>query len=597
MTKDTHLAAKTVPASAPANEPSPTASPDINSALAMTIARAVEALPDLPETTIIFDLETTGLSPAWDQILQFGALRCDTETLQFGNPEDSIVNLRGRLKPEVVPSPAALLTTRVWPHMLTAAPLSHDELMRKVSDVLADAAPAVYVGHNAVRFDSPHLRHNLFSALLPPYTLHTQGSRLVDTLLLAHLLHALAPGAMHWPRKADGKLSFRLADLCAANSISLDPDEAHDALADVTATLELYALMRKRAPDVFALGHALADKHFVSDMALENELLAIIRVSGSGATVTPVATLMAIHEPLSGWPQRNEALRMPGNPNALVALDLRIDPATYLDLDAGELRTLIAGKSSPVKVIRTNAMPLVIPMDPTDPAAPDAIKSVRIDGIDGDAAVVEAELLRRAAEVRTNPAFVERLRLVLRQLEAERPVSMYVEEQLYAGGFATDRDFVECRRFLELQPEKRHLWRDRIRDERLQAHALRLIHATAPDTLEPEQRRLLDGWLRNRLTTTDDVPWMTIPRALSETDSLRQSLLDHADAEACTVLPDPPPAGRCAETGVPLTDHEALEETERNRLDFIEAQVGADIALLDDYAAWLKAKLVAVQTS
>lgn len=598
MTKDLKPTASTIPASEEPHAASAVAESNTGSALTALIDRAKNDLDDLPATTVVFDLETTGLSPMWDQILQVGAIRADSDSLRNEDAQTDVINLRCRLKPQIIPSPGALLTTRVWPDMLESPELSHDEMMRRVSDFLAESRPAVFVGHNAIRFDSAHLRHNLFSALFPPYVLHLDGSRLVDTMLLAQLIHALDPGAMNWPRKPDGKMSFRLGDLCSANGIALDPGEAHDALADVTATLKLYALMRERAPDVFALGHALADKRFVTEMALENEIFGIIRVSGSGATVTPVTTLPAIHRPEFAWPNPNFSLRMPGNQNALVAIDLRIDPATYIDLEPGELQALIAGKSSPVKPIRTNAMPLVIPLDVTAPSAPAAARNIRLDGFQGDAAAIEAELFRRALVVRKNPQFLENLRMALEQRETDRPISVYLEEQLYAGGFARDGDFAEGRRLLEMSAGKRHLWIDKITDYRLRIHALRLIHATAPETLEPEQRRLLDRWLRDRLITTDDnVPWLTIPKAIAETEALRQSMVDQADAESCRRFPDPAPSERCPDTGVWIVDHQAIEEIERQRLGFIEEQIGTDLALLDDYLGWLQARLIAIQSA
>ena len=598
MTNDLKSPAPTIPASDGLDAASAVAEFGTASVLTALINRAVDDLDDLPATTVVFDLETTGLSPMWDQILQFGAIRVDSDSLQIEDAQSDVVNLRCKLRPEVVPSPSALLTTRVWPHMFDSAPLSHDEMMRKVSDFLAESRPAVFVGHNAIRFDGQHLRHNLFSALLPPYVLHLDGSRLVDTMLLAHLIHTLHPSAMNWPRKADGKLSFRLGDLCAANGITLDANEAHDALADVTATLELYALMRERAPEVFALGHALADKRFVAEMALQNELLGIIRVSGVGPSITPVTTLPAIHRPEFAWPNPNVALRMPGNPNAIIGIDLRIDPASYTDLDTGDLKVLLNSKSSPVKSIRSNAMPLVIPLNVADLAAPEVVHNLRIDGIEGDAAAIEGELIRRAAELRTNPAFVERLRAALEQLEGIRPISVYLDEQLYAGGFASDRDFVEGRRLLELPADKRHLWLEKITDYRLRIHSLRIIHATAPDTLEPTKRRLLDCWLEDRLTTTDDdVPWLTLQRAIAETESLRRSIVEQADAEACRRFPDPHPTERCGETGVWLPDYQAIEEVARKRLTFIEELVGNDTALLDDYLDWLRAKLSTIPSA
>lgn len=576
----------------------PPVAPEMSSpsAFATMMERAVDAHWELPMTTVVFDLETSGLSPVWDQILQCAALRVDSDDLTPSPEPSETLNLRCRLKAEVVPSPAALLTTRVWPHMLDDAPLSHDEMMRRISDFLTESRPAVFVGHNAIRFDSPHLRHNLFSALLPPYVLQMDGSRISDTMLLCHLVHALDPAAMDWPRKPDGKLSFRLGDLCAANGIALDPVKAHDALADVTATLDLYALIRARSPKVFALGHALATKRFVCDLAESHAILGIIRVTGTGAAVTPVTTLPCLEGSLRSSHKHSGSLRMPGNPNAIVALDLRVDPAGYIDLEPIELRTLIAGKSSPVKAIRTNAMPLVIPFEITDPETPDVVREFCMEDPALPVAACNAELQRRADILRGNAAFAERLRSALAQIEEERPVGMNIEEQLYAGRFAPDADFTEGRRFLEMQPEKRHLWLDRIKDYRLNIHAQRLVHATAPETLETDPRALLDRRLHERLTTTDaDAPWMSIPKALAETEALRQTLIDQADTEANRQFPNPYPTARCSETGVWLDDPQARAEVERIRHDYINVQIGTQISLLDAYHDWLTARLSALQ--
>ena len=72
---------------------------------------------------VFYDTETTGTHTAFDQILQFGAIRTDHELRELERFE-----IRCRLLPHVVPSPAALLTNGITVDRLTDPALpSHYE--------------------------------------------------------------------------------------------------------------------------------------------------------------------------------------------------------------------------------------------------------------------------------------------------------------------------------------------------------------------------------------------------------------------------------------------------------------------------------------
>ena len=71
-------------------------------------------------TFVFYDLETTGTSPAFDQPLQFAAIRTDDD---FNGIER--VNLRCRLAPHILPSPHALIVTGVAPDQFTDPSLPH----------------------------------------------------------------------------------------------------------------------------------------------------------------------------------------------------------------------------------------------------------------------------------------------------------------------------------------------------------------------------------------------------------------------------------------------------------------------------------------
>ena len=60
-----------------------------------------------------YDFETTGISPAFDQPLQFAAILVDDDFQEIER-----VNLRCRLSRHIIPSPYAMLVTGLEPDQL-----------------------------------------------------------------------------------------------------------------------------------------------------------------------------------------------------------------------------------------------------------------------------------------------------------------------------------------------------------------------------------------------------------------------------------------------------------------------------------------------
>ena len=54
---------------------------------------------------LFYDIETTGLNKAFDQILQFAAVRTDRQLNEIDRHAVTV-----KLRPDVIPSPAAVLT-------------------------------------------------------------------------------------------------------------------------------------------------------------------------------------------------------------------------------------------------------------------------------------------------------------------------------------------------------------------------------------------------------------------------------------------------------------------------------------------------------
>ena len=106
-------------------------------------------------TYIFYDTETTGKVTAFDQILQFAAIKTDAEL----NVLDTF-DVRCRLLPYIVPSPGALLVTGTTVADITTCPLSHFEMMRLVHAKMHrwSEGGAIFVGWNSMKFDETLLR-------------------------------------------------------------------------------------------------------------------------------------------------------------------------------------------------------------------------------------------------------------------------------------------------------------------------------------------------------------------------------------------------------------------------------------------------------
>lgn len=87
---------------------------------------------------VFYDLETTGISPAYDQPLQFAAIRTDDDFIEIER-----INLRCRIAPHIIPSPQALIVTGVTPAQLAIA------LLREVADLERDDDGDVILGADA----------------------------------------------------------------------------------------------------------------------------------------------------------------------------------------------------------------------------------------------------------------------------------------------------------------------------------------------------------------------------------------------------------------------------------------------------------------
>ena len=113
-------------------------------------------------------------------------------------------------------------------------------------------------------------------------------------------------------------------------------------------------------------------------------------------------------------------------------------------------------------------------------------------------------------------------RAAVEAIAAKKPRSVFVEQQFY-DGFADRLDYRHAADFHRADRKGRLQAYAQLQDPRLREFASRIIYDEAPETLAPEERVRLDGWLRERLFGSRDAPWRTLAQAREELALLRVS--------------------------------------------------------------------------
>ncbi len=187
-------------------------------------------------TYLFYDLETSGLSKSFDQILQFAAIRTD---MMLNEIERKTIMVR--LRPDVVYSPGAMITNRISIADSMSGVCEY-EAVKQIHGMMNEFG-TISLGYNTMGFDDEFLRFSFHRNLLPPYThQYDRGCRRMDVLPLAVIFWSHNRKIINWP-EIDGKPSLKLENLSSLNKLATG--RAHDAMVDVEATVELARRFKK----------------------------------------------------------------------------------------------------------------------------------------------------------------------------------------------------------------------------------------------------------------------------------------------------------------------------------------------------------------
>ena len=195
-------------------------------------------------TFFFYDLETSGLNAREDRIMQFAGQRTDLNLNKIGDP----VNILVKMTDDTLPSPQAIMVTKITPQSTLADGLTEAEFCQYLTDEIFTENTCV-VGYNSVRFDDEFMRHLFWRNFRDPYEWQwADGRSRWDLLDVVRLTRALRPEGINWP-VVDGKATNRLELLTKENGIS--HEHAHDALSDVEALISVTKLIKEKQPQLY----------------------------------------------------------------------------------------------------------------------------------------------------------------------------------------------------------------------------------------------------------------------------------------------------------------------------------------------------------
>jgi exodeoxyribonuclease-1 len=417
------------------------------------------------------DYETFGRVPRRDRPAQFAGIRTDAELNEIGAP----VMLHCQPAPDYLPEPEACVLTGITPQRCLELGVAEHAFADTIEQQLARPG-TVGVGYNSIRFDDEVTRFLFWRNLLDPYAREWRnGCGRWDLLDVVRCTRALRPDGIEWPQHEDGKPSFRLEHLSAANRLA--HESAHDALSDVRATIALARLIRTRQPRLWEFCLKLRRKEAVLDEIGANR--PFLHISGMYPAERGGLAIV--------WPLAPH----PVNKNELIVWDLAADPGVLSGLDAAQIRARMFTRTDelaegierlPIKTIHINKSPIVIgSLNTLSPTQAERW------GIDVAQALRHAEAAAAQAGATTGlwPAVFER---------PEPATKPDVDEDLY-GGFVGPSDRHRLQRLRAMTPEQMAGRRAGFDDPRLEELFFRYRARNFPATLDAGER---ERWEQHR---------------------------------------------------------------------------------------------------
>ena len=432
------------------------------------------------------DYETFGANPMFDRPAQFAGLRTDEELNTIGEP----LVLYSRPANDFLPHPDACLVTGLTPQGIMGKGIPECEFISQINEEFS-APGTCSVGFNSIRFDDEVTRFTLYRNFFDSYEREWKnGNSRWDIIDVFRAAEALRPQGIKWPRREDGNTSFRLEDLTKANGI--EHSGAHDALADVTATISLAKLLREKQPKLFDYALALRCKKRLSKLIKVDNPNPLLFISG-----------------IFGAKRKNSGLVLPlwineTRPSEILCFDLKVDPTDLINLKLDVLQDRLynqnryggdGGKSLGLKKIYLNRCPMIV-----ESKILDSQLSERL-GIEHIKSTKHALSLKRWRE-HNFIQFEETCRAILSEQKFKSVTDP--DAMLYSGGFFNDSDKRMILKVRKTPPVKLASTSFAFQDARLLEMFKRYHARNYPETLSNEAFSEWEEFRRKRILDPEE---------------------------------------------------------------------------------------------
>ena len=468
----------------------------------------------MAQTFFFYDLETSGLNLRQDRIMQFAGQRTDMNLEPIGEPYNLLVTLND----DTLPSPDALMVTGITPQKTVEEGYSEAQFARMLSEEIF-MPDTIAVGFNNIRFDDEFVRHLLWRNFHDPYEWSWKDGRSRwDLLDVVRLTRALRPEGINWPLDDKGEPSNRLELITSANGIA--HENAHDALADVTALIAVTKLIKQKQPQLYDYLLKMRDKKVVQQLVNMDDKKPFVYASGRYDKEFAKTTVAF---PLTT--SRN---------GGVVVYDLRYDPTPFVELSTEELSKKIFASwedrqaedfvKLPVKELQYNRCPAVAPLGVLEQG--DGWQKISLD----------LKTVQKHQNILLNhPDFAEKLRTIFENKPAFKKLPD-PEAQLY-DGFLNDRDRIRVEAVRNADERELADFHPEFQDERLAPLLLHYKARNFPCSLSEDDLAQWEAWRAQHLQAQLPQFMASLQRLAPTATDEQQFMLQELQLWAEAILP------------------------------------------------------------
>ena len=437
-------------------------------------------------TYIVYDFETTGRSARFDQIIQAGFVAYNNN---FQILES--LNMKSRINPDIVPSINALRVNRLRVSDSLNEKFSSYEMTLKILNFVSRFKNCFFFGFNSINFDEEFLRQTLWEHFTFPYITNSKGNKRGDLLNFVTMSHAFKDGSVNVEKNEIGKLTFRLESLAKANYF--ESKNAHDAIADVKITMQLFELLAKKNKDFLNLFIKNSRASNVEETINSQELFTLHSYMFSAHRIYLVKKL----------------LKHPVYKNQIIGFDMKYDTAQLAELNEKDLSDIYSKKSF-FRKIKINKQPNILHKS-------FALKKEPYSNFSNDEIELKCKQLN-------STKFLENLKIILEKesmdrLDNQSQELKFEEETIYSQNL-NYKDSLLMKDFHTEPWDRKWEFAEKFRDSRLKFFAAKHIFRNFPDQLPKKIFLHLHEKISERISSLDKLSFTTIPAAMEEADNL-----------------------------------------------------------------------------